>query len=662
MLPRAGGNLADVAQNNFGGPSRAEKLVSLTYALINTPHGYSKRQLRKIVDDYKGLSEAAFDRKFDRDKKDLRDMGIPLKTLGEGGEERYLIPPEHYKLPEVRFTTEESAVLGLAAQLWKDTDLESSAARATGRLALGSRDGEEEPQFTEYVPRLHASGPSFAACLNAVWAQEVLGFEYLDVQGQVSERTVDAWGIGSRFGNWYLVGYDHTRQDVRMFRLSRILSDVTTGRVHSTRPTGFKMAEALERLDPLIAEENARISLDKDTGWALRSKATRIVLGEERDVILLQFHDLMTLAAEIAKLGPNAKVLEPVGLATAVQRKLSDALAKQRDPVPAFKLSKRRNVGRPPSTDAVARNLDIIAYVAKFGSPTVAQTAKHFGLSEKQLLVHLQTIMMCGVPNGLPDELIDVEWETGAISINNAEALNAPIRLGLQEAAAMLAGLASLRQIPDFEHSASVQGAFAKLQQAAVGFEGLESVLSIALRSSEENENYSALIHAIRESRVVNLKYYSASSDAVSERLVEPIRLVEHAGRQYLRAWSRRNEQIRSFRVDRIQRAELTDAVFATAPGRHEDTEDVFFTPSGDDVLVVLGFGKRLAMVADEYVPEQWAKAGDEQIAEIRMASTKTVPGMVAYHGGDLRVLSPEYLRTDVETWLQHALSISEVV
>ena len=565
-------------------------------------------------------------------------------------------------MPEVRFTTEESAVLGLAAQLWKDTDLESFAARATGRLAVGNRDAGEDAQFTEYVPRLHASGPSFGACLNAVWSQEILDFEYLDAQGQSSERTVDAWGIGSRFGNWYLVGFDHNRQGVRMFRLSRILSDVTPGKAHSSRPAGFKMAEALGRLDPHIAGETARVSLVKDTGWSLRSRATTIIPGEERDEILLQFHDLVTLAADIAKLGPNAKVIEPAGLVGAQCSESSPMPWRNSAiPVPAFKLSKRRNVGRPPSTDAVARNLDIISYVAKLGSPTVAQTAKHFGLSEKQLLEHLQTIMMCGVPNGLPDELIDVEWETGAISINNAEALNAPIRLGLQEAAAMLAGLASLRQLPDFEHSASIQGAFAKLQQAAVGFEGLESVLSIALRSTEENENYAVLLHAIRENQVVNLKYYSASSDAVSERLVEPIRLVEHAGRQYLRAWSQRNEQIRSFRVDRIQAAETTGAAFELDPRKHEDTEDIFFTPGADDVQVVLGFGKRLALVADEYAPEQWAKVGDELIAEIRMSSTAVLPGMIAYHGGDLRVLAPDNVREEVESWLQNALSIAEV-
>ncbi len=650
-----------MAQINPGGPSRAEKLVSLTYALINTPHGYSKRQLRKIVDDYKGLSEAAFDRKFDRDKKDLRAMGIPLKTLGEGGEEHYLIPPESYRLPEVRFTTEESAVLGLAAQLWKDTDLESFATRATGRLAVGNTE-DGETRFTEYVPRLHASGPSFGALLNAVWSQEVVTFQYLDAQGNTSERNVDAWGIGSRFGNWYLVGFDNARQGQRMFRLSRILSDVATGKHHTSRPAGFKISDALARLDPHVSGETARIAIAKDTGWALRSHAATITPGDDHDEVRLQFHDLMSLAADIAKLGNNATVIEPTALGVEVKAKLQGALAGQQAAVPEFKLSKRRNVGRPPSTDAVARNLDIIAYVAKLGSPTVAQTSKHFGLDEKTLLAHLQTIMMCGVPNGLPDELIDVEWETGTISINNAEALNEPIRLSLPEAAAMLSGLASLRQLPDFEHSSSVEGAFAKLQQAAVGFEGLDSVLSIALRSTEENSNYAVLIRAIRENQVVNLKYYSASSDALSERLVEPIRLVEHAGRQYLRAWSQRNEQIRSFRVDRIQLAEATGNNFAADPAKHEDAEDIFFTPGAEDTLVVLGFGKRLALIADEYAPEQWAKVGDELIAEIRMSSIAVLPGMIAYHGGDLRVLGPDYARKHVESWLQDALSTTGTV
>src|SRR5690606_1436623 len=107
--------------------------------------------------------------------------------------------------------------------------------------------------------------------------------------------------------------------------------------------------------------------------------------------------------------------------------------------------------------------------------------------------------------NGLPDELIDVEWEAGTISINNAEALNAPIRLSLPEAATMLAGLASLRGLPGFEHAAAVDSAHTKLQAAAVGFEGLEAVLSITLRSAEENEIHATLARAIRERRVVEL-------------------------------------------------------------------------------------------------------------------------------------------------------------
>ncbi|MFL4474766.1 helix-turn-helix transcriptional regulator [Paeniglutamicibacter sp. MACA_103] len=650
-----------MAQNNSGGPSRAEKLVSLTYALINTPHGFSKRELRKIVDDYQSLSDAAFDRKFDRDKKDLREMGVPVMTLGTGAEERYLITPASYRLPEVSFTTEEAAVLGLAAQLWKDTDLESSAARATGRLSAGLEDTGRGVRFTEYVPRLHAAGPAFAACLEAVWGHRVLSFEYLDAQGRASGRTVDAWGIGSRFGNWYLVGLDHDRQDVRMFRLTRILSDIRTGHPHSSRPAGFSMAETLGRLDPDIAGEKARISVAKDSGWALRSRAESITPGDEQDVLVLQFHDLMALSADVAKLGAGAGVLEPASLATAVRRRLEGALAAQQTAIPDYKLSKRRNAGRPPSTEAVARNLDIISYVAKFGSPTVEQTATHFGLTEKQLLAHLQTIMMCGVPNGLPDELIDVEWEAGTISINNAEALNSPIRLSLTEAATMLAGLASLRGLPDFEHAGAVDSAYGKLQAAAVGFEGLESVLSIALRSTEENEIYASLVRAIREHQVVDLAYYSASSDALSVRQVEPIRLVENAGRQYLRAFSVPNNEIRSFRIDRIQSAAFSGQGFTLDPHRHDDQDDIFFTPSPTDELVVLGFGPRLASLVDEYAPEQWAKGAEENIAEIRMTSTSTLPGMVAYHGGDLRVIAPDSLRTDVEDWLRAAVSTLEV-
>ncbi len=650
-----------MSQNIPGGPSRAEKLVSLTYALINTPYGYSKRELRKIVDDYQDLNDAAFDRKFDRDKKDLREMGIPVKTLGTGSGERYLVTPESYRLPEVSFTTEEAAVLGLAAQLWKDTDLESFASRANGRLSAGIEDDGHGVRFTEYVPRLHAAGPAFAACLEAVWAQQTISFDYFDVQGRASERTVEAWGIGSRFGNWYLVGLDQDRQEMRMFRLTRILSDIGTGTVHHSRPAGFSMAETLGHLDPDVLVDTARVSVAKDTGWALRSRATTITPGLTHDLMSLPFHDLMGLAADIAKLGANARVLEPLALANAVRHMLERALETQSKVIPRYKLSKRRNLGRPPSTEAVARNLDIIAYVASHGSPTVGQTAAHFALTEKQLLTHLQTIMMCGVPNGLPDELIDVEWETGIVSINNAEALNAPIRLSLPEAATMLAGLASLRGLPDFEHAVAVDSAHAKLKSAAVGFEGLESVLSIALRSTEDSEVYATLVRAIRQREVVELSYYSLSSDSVSTRLVEPIRLLEDSGRQYLRAFSVPNEQIRSFRVDRIQFATVPGERFILDAKRHEDQDDIFFTPGPEDKLVVLGFAPRLATLIDEYAPGNWATAAGENIAEIRMQGTQTIPGMVAYHGGDLRIIGPDPLRAEVETWLRAAVTSLEV-
>ena len=95
--------------------------------------------------------------------------------------------------------------------------------------------------------------------------------------------------------------------------------------------------------------------------------------------------------------------------------------------------------------------------------------------------------------------------------------------------------------------------------------------------------------------------------------------------------------------------------------GRHDDQDDIFFTPSPTDELVVLGFGPRLASLVDEFAPEQWAKGANENIAEIRMTSTSTLPGMVAYHGGDLRVVEPAPLCAEVEAWLSAAVANLEV-
>jgi len=657
-------------------PSRTEKLVSLTYALMYHKRGYTKDELRHRVDDYKGLSDEAFERKFERDKEDLRALGVPLETLGGDAlsennrqDSRYRILPEQYRLPEVGFDAEEALALGLAARIWKDPTVETAAARAISRLSAGE-PAEAEAGFETFEPRLHAGDAVFPDVLRAVWDRSPVRFTYRSVDGTESKRRVDPWGIGSRFGNWYLVARDQDRDGQRIFRLSRIVSGIarTPGKVE--RPDGFRVADVLDALDPATATAWAELELRAGRGLALRAAAATAAgdsplgVGERRtaddgyDVVRTPFHDAEATSAEIAELGDAARVASPDQLREAVARRLREALREQSRPRTTYTLKENRATGRPPATDVVARALDIIAFVVREGAPRIDETAARFGLTRQRLIGDLAMIQMCGVPNGYHDELIDVDYEGDTVSITNADGLSKPIRLNLTEAFSLIVGLRTMLDLPTLSRPEAARSALAKLELAAGEFGEIGDLVSARPASSEDKERMDALGEAVRGHRVVTLAYYNAARDEIANRDVEPVRLLEDGGRAYLQAWCRRAEGPRNFRVDRIQAISPTGETFEPSAERHAAVQDRLFMPGADDAVVVLSFAARLESLLEDYAPSRTARGTDGRIlAEVRIASPERLPGLIARHGGDLAVVDPPDLAVAARDWLAAALA-----
>ncbi|MBB2997243.1 helix-turn-helix transcriptional regulator [Paeniglutamicibacter cryotolerans] len=639
--------------------------MSLTYALVNSSRGYTKAELREIVDDYQGLGADSFNRKFDRDKEDLRAMGIPIekvKTPGYVGDDnadpRYHILPESYRLPEVSFTAEEAGALALAGRLWKDAGLGSAAARATSRMAenaTGTGVG-----FTDYEPRLHTSDPGFSDVLRAAWDKKPIRFRYRDAHGVDSERTVEPWGLGTRFGHWYLVGLDQAAAAQRMFRLSRIRGTVAQRPGTYDRPQDFSMANALSVLDPEAACQRAAIELSRGHGWALRAQAAEIEEGDTVDRLAVDYYDVESFSAEVSALGSHAKVLEPASLARSVAERLAAARAAHDVPIPVLQLKAGHFVGRAPATDAVARALDIISFVVARGAPTLEETAAHFGLSRRKLEAELQMIMMCGVPNGMHDQLMDVDFGSGTITISNAEALAAPMRLNLLETTSLLVGLETLLQVPGLAHAESAISAMAKLRTAAGDFADVSNVLAAFLDSAEADPHRDAVRAAITGRRLLSIDYYTASRDEKSTRIIEPLRIIEDDSRTYVRAWCRTARQLRSFRLDRVLKLTVLDEGFEIVPERHGDDESRLFTPQPEDQVAVLGFSQRLRSLVAEFAPERQGTVADETLAEVQITGTAALAGMIAHYGGELRVLAPESLRAEVIDWLDRAQGTSK--
>lgn len=658
------------AKRNAGAPSRTEKLVSLTYALMSRRRGYTRAELRGIVDDYQDLSDDAFERKFERDKEDLRALGIPLETLaGDAyyGNDRqdthYRVRPEEYRLPPVSFGAEEAVALGLAARVWKDPTIASAADRAFHRI---SPDAAVEPAaagaaFETFEPRLHAADAVFRDVLAAVWDRSPIRFTYRSPSGESGMRTIEPWGIGNRFGHWYLVGRDRDRDGQRIFRLSRIVSEIARRPGTVQRPEDFRVGEVLDGLDPDAARQRATVRLAPGRGLALRARATAsgsVPAGGTAGTLSFDYQDDEATSAELAELGPAVAVVGPEPLRAAVVRRLAGALDAHQGPAPGYSFGQSRSGGRPSSSDVVARALDIIAYVVREGAPLIDETAAHFGLSRRRLIDDLAMIQLCGVPNGLPDELIDVDFEGDRVSIANAEGLAAPIRLNLVEAFSLLVGLQTILDLPGNQDRAAARGALEKLRSVAGEFADLDRVASARLAATEESATRETVTAAIAGTQVLHLRYYHPGRDEISERDVEPIRLLEDGGRTYLQAWCRSAAGQRNFRLDRILAATVAGEGFIREPARHTPPEGALYTPATEDTVVVLGFAPRIQRLAAEFDPWQSTKAKDGTlVAQVGIAEAAQLPGLVARHGGELRVIDPPEAADAVRSWLRAALA-----
>ena len=239
--------------------SRTERLLNLLIALLNTTYGLRRSELRDKVYRDSTSTDVAFGRMFERDKGELRHFGFDVETVtdkGWGSDDpattRYRIGKESNRLPDVDLTPAECTVLILAAQLWEHAALGSAAVNAVRKLqASGGLVDAELPAGVQ--PRIRPAGQAFEDLVTAMHAQHPVSFRYLaGSTGKEEERLVEPWGLGSRFGQWYLVAQDRTRGDKRFFRLSRLTSAVTVLEKESfTPPADFNVRAELAALAEL---------------------------------------------------------------------------------------------------------------------------------------------------------------------------------------------------------------------------------------------------------------------------------------------------------------------------------------------------------------------------------------------------------------------------
>lgn len=227
----------------------------------------------------------------------------------------------------------------------------------------------------------------------------------------------------------------------------------------------------------------------------------------------------------------------------------------------------------PGARDQVARLLTLVPYLHHRDEVRLAEAAELLGSTPAEVLSDLRVLFMCGLPGGLPDDLIDVDLDAieadgravadGVIRIDNADYLARPMRLSPAEASAVIVALHTLREGSPPDVRRLVDRVLAKLERAVGGRPALATHPGEA-----EQAALSARLQQAADDRVqVRLRYHVPARDEVSERLVDPYGVVASGRFSYLDAWCHAAGGDRLFRLDRIDEAVVTETPIAT-PGR----------------------------------------------------------------------------------------------
>src|SRR5690349_19519271 len=217
--------------------SKVERLVNLVIALLSTRGYISAEKIRSSVAGYSDSPNAeAFSRMFERDKNELRDLGIPLE-VGRASAwdptEGYRINRDAYSLAPVELTPDEAAAVAVATQLWESPELITATQGALLKLRAAGVDVDATDSAiaissTGVLPGLRGSEDVLGILLSAIDSGQAVRFPHRPSRSDpYTIRTVEPWGVVTDRGRWYLVGHDRDRDATRTFRLSRIGADVT---------------------------------------------------------------------------------------------------------------------------------------------------------------------------------------------------------------------------------------------------------------------------------------------------------------------------------------------------------------------------------------------------------------------------------------------------
>jgi predicted DNA-binding transcriptional regulator YafY len=638
--------------------------LSLVAFLMAERRPLTARDIKSTVEGYSEMSDEAFARRFYSDRTELINLGVPLHSQRDEftGEELYTLRSENYFLPELRLEEDELAALQTALYRLEGEFAYSEPLRlALQNLALG-RPGLDEER-TETAVRIAVRDPDYSPEMsgrltkleNAIAKQRTVKFPYYSIARNVeSDRTVNPYALLHDRESWYVIGLDQDAKDIRTFRVSRVRGDIrfATRRERDFRaPTAFEPAEYRGRQDwqfgKIVGE--AEIELDPNTAWWAERMIER---GEvEEDVFTTPYAGLDALAGWVLRQEGRARPIAPPALVKEVERGLGRVVeVHEGEPSKPPRAAAAKKPGAEPERPAgpvTAERFGVLQALLAYlldscgerssGTIPADELVERFHIPPDQLDDHLQLLNLVNFGGGC--YAVYASLEDGVVRVDKelfGDTFRKPPRLTPLEARAIQLALEFVGPSIAAQANTQLDRVRQKLADTFGEFDVEEPPDRIAL--SEEEGLIATLSKAIAEHRVVEIEY-TAVGEETSVRVIEPHALERELPWWYVHSWDRTRDAQRSFRLDRMRRAELLEESFEprgeVVPQKLRDvsTARVLFSP-----------------VVGRWRVERGAHplAKGYALEEVRFGSLDWLVGEILSYRGEAEVLEPVELRREV--------------
>ncbi|MGD0165927.1 MAG: WYL domain-containing protein [Gaiellaceae bacterium] len=646
----------------------ADKLIrqlSLVAFLMAERRPVTARDVKSNVEGYSEMSDEAFARRYYADRSELTSLGVPLRSQRDEftGEELYTLRSEQYFLPPLELTDDELAALQTSFYLLEGKFAYAEPLRlALQNLALG-RPGFNEPPTATAV-RVEVLDPDYSPetpgrlgkLEAAISKQRTVKFSYWSIsRNELSERVVNPYGLLSDNGLWYVVGHDLDRDAIRTFRVSRIRSDIrfATRKERDFRvPLDFDIDDYRGhppwQIGPSLGK--AKIRVARETAWWVE-RAYGTSGSVENGLFTTDYSSLRLLASWILRQDGRAVPIEPLELREEVVRALD--LVEQRhtitQPEPAPEQSEASDKSQlsdhpsgPVAPERFALLQALLAHLlAACGERSDAviparEIVERLRIPFDELEEHLSLLNLVNFGGGCYTVYAELDGESVRIDKELfGDTFRASPRLTPLEARAIRLALEFVGPMIAADAHTPLDRVRRKLEETFGQFE-LQQTPEPQVSEAEE-DLIARFAEGIRLRELIELEYLKEGDEQPSKRLTEPYALERKLPFWYVHTWDRTTGGERSFRLDRMRRANLTGERFDPRPG---------FEPRGlrDARRARIWYSPQIARWRLERGGARELSDG-AALAETAVGSPEWLVGEILSNLGEAVVLAPDDLR-----------------